>query len=289
VTGDLRVITLNLWGTEPPLEPRLALAVRQLQALAPDVICLQEVRPLDGRAGRTTADALAEALGMTAHYEVAVAWEDGPRGAGQEGLAVIARSIREARAQPLPEPRPADARILLSASIDTAGGPIWVHTTHLHYRLDDGVARERQVVAIDEAIRGLGRDRDSAPQILCGDFNATAESDEIRFLRGLTTLDGRRTHFQDAWLRLHREPGPGDGPAEGITWSSENRFTRPLRSLDLDRRIDYVFVTTRKRDGRGTVRDCRVVLTERAGLGEVAICASDHYGVCADVQVVAAP
>jgi hypothetical protein len=50
-----------------------------------------------------------------------------------------------------------------------------------------------------------------------------------------------------------------------------------------------VFVTTRKRDGRGTVRDCRVVLTERAGLGEVAICASDHYGVCADVQVVAAP
>ena len=104
-------------------------------------------------------------------------------------------------------------------------------------------------------------------------------------LRGLTTLAGRRTHFQDAWLRLHREPGPGDGPAEGITWSSENRFTRPLRSLDLDRRIDYVFVTTRKKDGRGTVHDCRVVLTEREGLGEVAICASDHYGVVVDVEL----
>jgi endonuclease/exonuclease/phosphatase family metal-dependent hydrolase len=101
----------------------------------------------------------------------------------------------------------------------------------------------------------------------------------------LTTLGGRRTHFQDAWLRLHREPGPGDGPAEGITWSSDNRFTRPLRSLDLDRRIDYVFVTTRKKDGRGTVHDCRVVLTEREGLGEVAICASDHYGVCAEIQI----
>jgi hypothetical protein len=88
---------------------------------------------------------------------------------------------------------------------------------------------------------------------------------------------------------LHREPVPGDGPAEGITWSSENRFTRPLRSLDLDRRIDYVFVTTRKRDGRGTVHDCRVVMTERDGLGEVPICASDHYGVCADIQVVPGP
>ncbi|HMG25165.1 MAG TPA: endonuclease/exonuclease/phosphatase family protein [Kofleriaceae bacterium] len=287
---NLRVVTLNLWGTEPPLEARLALAVRQLQALSPDIVCLQEVRPLDGRAGRTTADAIAAALGMAAHYETAVAWETTPAlPAGQEGLAVIARAIGDARVEALPEARPTEGRILLSASVDTAAGPIWVHTTHLHYRLDDGVAREHQVLAIDDAIRRLGRERDSPPQILCGDFNATADSDEIRFLRGLTTLGGRRTHFQDAWLRLHREPGPGDGPAEGITWSSENRFTRPLRSLDLDRRIDYVFVTTRKKDGRGTVHDCRVVLTEREGLGEVAICASDHYGVCADIQVGASP
>ena len=292
MSSTLRVVTLNLWGTEPPLETRLALAVRQLQALAPDVVCLQEVRPLDGRSGRTTAELVADSLGMTAHYAVAAAWGDGEHAtlpAGQEGLAVIARSFRDTRALALPVPRPGEARILLSASIDTAGGPIWVHTTHLHYRLDDGIAREQQVLAIDEAIRGLGRDKDSPPQILCGDFNATADSDELRFLRGLTTLGGRRTHFQDAWLRRHREPGPGDGPAQGITWSSENRFTRPLRSLDLDRRIDYVLVTTRKRDGRGTVHDCRVVLTEREGLGEVEICASDHYGVCADVQVVAAP
>jgi endonuclease/exonuclease/phosphatase family metal-dependent hydrolase len=292
VTANLRVITLNLWGTEPPLEARLALAVRQLRALAPDVVCLQEVRPLDGRAGRTTADVVAEALGLTAHYAVAVAWGDGEHAglpAGEEGLAILARSIRDTRVLALPEARPADARILLSAQVDTAGGPIWIHTSHLHYRLDDGIAREHQVLAIDDAVRRLGRDRDSPPQILCGDFNAIADSDEIRFLRGLTTLGGRRTHFQDAWLRRHREPAAGDGPAEGITWSSENRFTRPLRSLDLDRRIDYVFVTTRKKDGRGTVHDCRVVLTEREGLGEVEICASVHYAVCADVQVVATP
>jgi endonuclease/exonuclease/phosphatase family metal-dependent hydrolase len=286
--ANLRVVTLNLWGTEPPLEARLALAARQLAALSPDVVCLQEVRPVGG--GRTTADVLADALGMTAHYRTAVAWEAVPGlPDGQEGLAVIARAIQDTRVLALPEARPTEARILLSAAVQTGGGPIWVHTTHLHYRLDDGIAREHQVLAVDEAIRQLGRERDSPPQILCGDFNATADSDEIRFLRGLTTLGGRRTHFQDAWLRLHREPGPGDGPAEGITWSSENRFTRPLRSLDLDRRIDYIFVTTRKKDGRGTVHDCRVVLTERAGAGEVSICASDHYGVCADVQVAPGP
>ena len=186
---------------------------------------------------------------------------------------MIAKVIGPTRALPLPEPRVADARLLLSAAVETEAGPIWVHTTHLHYRLDDGVAREKQVCAIDDAIRQT-RTNESAPQILCGDFNATPDSDEMRYLRGLTTLAGKRTHFQDAWVRMH-------GTAEGITWSSENELTRPLRSLDIDRRIDYVYVTSRKKDGRGTVRECRVVLDER----EDGICASDHYGVLADVQV----
>lgn len=285
MTGaDLRVVTLNLWGTEPPLDRRVELAIRQLRALDVDVVCLQEVRPLDGKTGRTTADVIAEALGMAAHYAVAVSWDDGAHGklpAGQEGLAVLAKRIVDARVVPLPEPRVADARILLSAQVETAGGPIWVHTTHLHYRLDDGLAREQQVLAIDEALRAH-RDNTSPPQILCGDMNATPDSDEMRFLRGLTTLGGRRTHFQDAWLRLHREPLPGEGPAQGITWSSENELTRPLRSLDIDRRIDYVYVTSRKKDGRGTIHDCRVVMTERDADG---VSASDHYGVYAEVQV----
>ena len=284
---NLRVVTLNFWGTEPPLDRRIALAVRQLRALDVDVVCMQEVRPLDGAQGRTTAEVIADELGMAAHYAVAVEWEDGAHAklpAGQEGLAVIAKTILDARALPLPEPRVADARLLLSAQVATAGGPIWVHTTHLHYRLDDGLAREHQVLAIDEAIRGFGRGNTDAPQILCGDMNAVPDSDEMRFLRGLTTLGGRRTHFQDAWLRLHRECGPGDGPTQGITWSSENALTRALRSLDIDRRIDYIYVTSRKKDGRATVHDCRVVLTERDGADD--ICASDHYGVYAEIQVV---
>jgi hypothetical protein len=48
-----------------------------------------------------------------------------------------------------------------------------------------------------------------------------------------------------------------------------------------------VFVTSRKRDGRGAVRDCRVVMTEREGQGADSVCASDHFGVLADVQMAA--
>jgi endonuclease/exonuclease/phosphatase family metal-dependent hydrolase len=279
MTATARVVTLNFWGTEAPLDRRLALAERQLRALAADVVCLQEVRPLDGRAGRTTADVLADALGMGALYAPSLRWADGAFGAGrpggEEGLAILSRwPVLEQRALPLPELRPTEGRILLSARLATPAGPVWFHTTHLHYRLDDGLAREAQVVAIDEAVRACGRGNDDAPQVLCGDFNATADSDEMRFLRGLCTLSGRRTHFQDAWIRKH-------GRADGITWSSENEHTRPLRSLDIDRRIDYVYVTSRKKDGRATVHACDVVLAERDG----DICASDHYGVFAEIQI----
>lgn len=278
---DLRIITLNFWGTEPPLDRRLDLAIRQLQVLAPDVLCLQECRPLDGVTGRTTADVMAEALGMHAHYATSCSWQAGEgkmTSSGQEGLAIISKTpLLETQTLALPEGRPALTRLLLSGRIATDAEPVWIHTTHLHYALDDGLAREKQVLAIDKAIRDCGRDNTSAPQILCGDMNATPDSDEMRFLRGLTTLDGRRTHFQDAWLRHH----PRD---EGITWSSENELTRPLRSLDIDRRLDYVYVTSRKKDGRATIHDCQVVLTERAGDGD--FCASDHYGVLAVVQVV---
>jgi endonuclease/exonuclease/phosphatase family metal-dependent hydrolase len=280
---NLRIVTLNFWGLEQPLDRRIALAIEQLRVIDPDVVCLQEVQP---RGAGTTADQIAAGLGMRAAYAQACAWKEGAWGpgsvAGSQGLAILSReALVSQHVLELPDRRVGDVRILLSGQVATSAGPIWIHTTHLHYKLDDGVARERQVLAIDAYIRTLRTDT-SPPQILCGDFNATPDSDEIRFLRGLTTLDGRRTHFQDAWLRLYREAEAGDGPAHGITWSSENAHTRPLRSLDLDRRIDYIFVTTRKKDGRGTVHRCEVVLTARDAGGD---CASDHYGVLAEIQI----
>lgn len=273
----LRVVTINFWGVEPDVARRLALAERQLRKMAPDVIGMQEVRPLDGRSGRTTADELADRLGMRAVYEVALRWDDdaffpGHPG-GEEGLAIVSRHpIAEHRVTRLPDARPTEARILLSARVATPAGDVWCHTTHLNWRLDDGVARERQVVAVDAAIRAIDTDR---PQLLCGDFNATADHDEIRFLLGRTTLDGRRTHYQDAYARVH----PGE---PGWTWCAQNPQTRALRSLDIDRRIDFVFVTTRAKDGRGTVVDADVCLAERDDRGD---CCSDHYGVYADVQI----
>jgi endonuclease/exonuclease/phosphatase family metal-dependent hydrolase len=68
----------------------------------------------------------------------------------------------------------------------------------------------------------------------------------------------------------------------GLTWSTERGEARTRRSNDVDRRLDYIFVTPRQKDGRGTITDARIVVDERDGDGR---CASDHFGLLADVQI----
>jgi endonuclease/exonuclease/phosphatase family metal-dependent hydrolase len=174
----------------------------------------------------------------------------------------------------LPDAEAGERRLLLSVQVDAPGGDLWVHDTHLNYRMQDGRAREKQVLAIDEAVTARSGDR---PQIVMGDFNARPTCDEIRFMRGEATLGGRRTYYQDAWAKTHPEE-------PGWTWASANAFADRLHFLDLDRRIDYIFVTTARRDGRGRIHDCRMVFDQPDANG---VFASDHFGVMAAIQVSA--
>jgi endonuclease/exonuclease/phosphatase family metal-dependent hydrolase len=266
---NLRCLTLNLWGAEPPLAQRMAIVAEGIAALAPDVVGLQEVQ--DRPDVPNQAEALARATGLHHVFAPAIAF----RG-GHEGVALLSRwPIVAHEALSLPHATNDEGRVLLSAAIEAGGlTPTWVHVTHLNYRLQHGRQREDQVLAIEQVIAGRP---DGVPQILLGDFNARPESDEIRWLCGLTTLAGRRTAFQDAWASRH----PGEA---GWTWAAANPYTAPLAFLQQDRRLDYIFVTPQRRDGRGRIHDCRIVFDQPTPDG---IYASDHFGVMADVQIAA--
>jgi endonuclease/exonuclease/phosphatase family metal-dependent hydrolase len=265
----LRVLTINVWGDQPPLERRMALLAEGIAALAPDVVGLQEVQDRPGLPNQ--AQALAAVVGMNAVFTPAVAF----RG-GHEGLALLSRLPLVAQeARPLPHATADEARVVLSAGFDAgAASPVWVHTTHLNYRLHHGQQREDQVMAVEAAVAARP---DAVPQIVMGDFNARPDADEIRWMTGLHTLGGRRVCFQDAWARVH----PGE---PGWTWAAANPQTRSLAFLQLDRRLDYIFVTSERRDGRGRIVDCRIVFDTPGADG---VYASDHFGVMADVQITA--
>jgi endonuclease/exonuclease/phosphatase family metal-dependent hydrolase len=267
----LRCLTLNLWGSQPPLSARMAVVAEGLAALAPDVVALQEVHDIPGVTSNQ-AEALASALGMRHLFAPTVEF----RG-GVEGLALLTRlPIAAHEARELPRATPHERRILLSAGLQVGGRVLWVHGTHLNYRLHHGREREEQVMAIDAAVAAHG---DSVPQILMGDFNARPESDEIRWMTGLTSLEGRRTMYQDAWAMRHAND-------PGWTWTAANPGTKQLAFLQPDRRLDYIFVTPERRDGRGRVHSCALAF-DRPGRGGVY--ASDHYGLFAEVQIAPDP
>ncbi len=122
---------------------------------------------------------------------------------------------------------------------------------------------------IAEAV-AAGRPR-TFPPVLCGDFNAVPDSDEVRMLTGRAAGPVDGLVFHDAW-----EVAGDGGP--GTTWSNAN----PYAALDLepDRRIDYVFAGWPKAGGAGHVTSCRVVGTEPVD----GVVPSDHYGVLAELR-----
>jgi endonuclease/exonuclease/phosphatase family metal-dependent hydrolase len=108
------------------------------------------------------------------------------------------------------------------------------------------------------------------PPIVVGDFNAEPDSDEIRFMRGLTGLGGPCVYFADAFAVA------GDG-TPGTTFSKRNPHAAPLR--EPERRIDYVFVRGPDDAQRGEPLDAKVCF-DHAVSGTFP---SDHFGVMATI------
>jgi endonuclease/exonuclease/phosphatase family metal-dependent hydrolase len=276
--GTLRFLTLNLWGDNGPWQQRMELLQNSLPAIAPDVIGLQEVREVPGTVPNHAA-AIARRQGWNQVFAPSTAW-----GGGNEGLAIVSRfPIVAHEAQTLPHSTETEGRIILSARIDADRGPFWAHTTHLSFREAEGRKREDQVVFVDKVVEAHGTDD---VRVVMGDFNTVPDSDELRWLTGATTLDGRRVAYQDAWARVNAVNSGGDSLA-GVTWASANPYIQQLHWLRPNRRLDYIFVSPVWRDRRGTVRGAWVVFDEPAvtASGE-RVFVSDHFGVVADVQMV---
>lgn len=258
----LRVATLNVWNVSDPYPRRRRILLDELARLNLDVIGLQEaVEEPSGGPGQAVD--LASPQGLHVAYA-----PEGPFRSGTIGNAVLSRYPIE-RSQSLPLPGVGRfARNVLHAELRLPEGLLHVFCTHLAYGPDRGPDREQQVVAAEALVGRAGR---ALPRILLGDFNAEPDSPEIGFLTGRNALAGRRASFQDAAAVAGRSEA---------TWAKANPFTDPAPPVD--RRIDYVFVSSQEANGSGSIRSCRLAFAEPDASG---CFASDHFGVTAEVEI----
>ncbi|MEO0492555.1 MAG: endonuclease/exonuclease/phosphatase family protein [Actinomycetota bacterium] len=292
----LRFVTFNVGSLfEPHWDLRAPRIAEAIMRLAPDVVCLQEVAesPIRHNAAQEIVDEIARLGGDLTHMVygglpvTSKLFADEPE--LQFGSAVIAREPVELLATHALPVEPDDPSVLTVGweLVHARVGELDVFSTHLCPAPTDANHRRLQVQEIDrimKAARGpadadpWSPARPSMPAILCGDFNAEPDSDEIRFLCGLTPLGGVDTFHQDAW----RVAGDGGG---GFT----NDWRNPMgAALNIHRkRIDYVFVGDPfvRRDGGGRVLEAHVVLDEVVE----GVPLSDHLGVMAIVVRAESP
>lgn len=266
MTGErpLTVLSWNLWWRFGPWEERLPAIIDTIRRLDPDLAGLQEVWVADGT---SSAHRIADALG----YHVSVEHRLVLDGVGF-GNAVLSRwPITGTQTAPLSADQVDrdEERLVLAADVEAPAGPLQLFSTHLNWRHDHGAARQQQVREVC-ALVASKRPR-SYPAIVCGDFNAEPDSDEIRMMTGKAAVPSPGTVFVDTWAATN--------PAgEGSTWSNANPFA--AEAFEHDRRIDYVFAGWRRPDGRGQPLRCRVVGDQPVG----GVWPSDHFGVLAELR-----
>ncbi|MFA5885891.1 MAG: endonuclease/exonuclease/phosphatase family protein [Acidimicrobiia bacterium] len=266
--GTIRIATWNLWWHFGPWAERQGAIVETMRAVDADVWCIQEV--FRGRDGGDQALDLAAALGgyhvahesrfPLEHFDESI------------GNAVLSRHpITGSAVRPLAAPDGLDElRLVVRADIETPAGPIEVFCTHLNFRLDQSHIRQEQVRELCAFVEETTQRR-TFPPVVCGDFNADPDSDEIRMLTGAAAVPVPKLVFVDAWR--------AGGSGSGTTWDNRNAFA--AADFEPDRRIDYVLVGYPRDAGRGQTVHAELVGAEPVG----GVWPSDHFGVTADLRI----
>lgn len=262
VETTIRVVTWNVWGRYGDWKQRQDGIGQTLAAASPDIVCMVESWSTPDT---TQAAAIAGQLGFDHHHCAGTWQEEG----WTSGIGVVSRwpiAKHEYRPLTVENANPGSALFCL---VDGPRGPIQVFGVMLDYPLDASAVRQAQVGQLAEFIGDVSRRR--YPIVVCGDFNAGPDSDEIRMLTGRTTTAAPGLVFYDSWELA------GDG-TPGITWSNRN----PLAAVAMypDRRFDYVLSAWPRGGAVGHPTHCELLGVLPFDQPQL----SDHYGVLTDLR-----
>lgn len=255
----MKIATYNIWNNEE-MEKRYQQIQDEIQAANADIIGLQEV----------TVSFYENYILKCTEYEYC---EFRPYQGEDEGLAILSKHPIE-ECTFLNSMKEYDYSAALNVVIQVDGKRFSITNVHLPW--DSIKARENQIIAIDRFVHEQSEFADSF--ILLGDFNCGINASVHRFLEGEQTLYGNEAN--PCWLEissifagLHGLPLlPTLDCINNPRWKGKNAMYAPEnfdRIYILDDWSEYAF------------NDVQVFGTEVSPIS--GLCASDHYGVVADI------
>lgn len=264
VDTTMRIVTWNVWGRFGDWEERQGGIEDALAAAEPDIVCLVECW-----ATRETSQ--AGRLGERLEFEYRLFVGDWDHDGWTSGIGVVSRwPIARHERLPLPGDDGGGVGEALYVAIDGPRGLLQLFVVMLDHPLGASGLRQAQVRQLAEFVDRTTRRRH--PVVVCGDFNAGPDSDELRMLTGRREAPVPGLVFHDAWEMA------GDG-TPGHTWSKRN----PLAAMALwpDRRIDHILSAWPRAGGAGHPTRCELLgVTATPDAPQL----SDHYGLVADLR-----
>jgi endonuclease/exonuclease/phosphatase family metal-dependent hydrolase len=264
VESTFRIVTWNVWGRHGAEWQERESGIEDVLAeVEPDVVCLVEAW---SDAATTQPELIAKRLGLAHHrFEGGWAVEN-----WTSGIGVVSRwPLSEPTRRPLRDEGGGGFGEAVHVVLAAERGPIQLFVAMLDYPLSASELRQAQAKELARFVSETARRR--YPTVVCGDFNAAPDSDEIRMLTGRSATAAPDLVFYDAWEVA------GDGTA-GHTWSNRN----PLAAIGLypDRRFDYIFSAWPRPGGIGHPTHCELLGVRPPDELQL----SDHYGVVADLR-----
>ncbi len=314
----LRVLTLNVFIGKAALDPdRIQRQAKKVQALDPDLICLQEAwdpriaeiysEHLTGHSPilgwKKTSDKglqgivgeLGIALSVGYYHDDPLVSRDSVGKwvyADRLGVALLYKPSsglsfeRDAFVEFDTDAAPSIPTSILRVikSKGALGGrfkyrdkPLFVGGFHL----SNGVENPMRIGEVAELNNWALRERDpDGPAILCGDSNADGEQPEMKWLR-----ESVEAGWSDSYL--DKNPDLTRAPHHGATWDNANSLTRG-NLTEPNQRVDYVLTLSGARhridtlSSRIVLDECTTGLTLSWGASE---CESDHYGVLSELTL----
>lgn len=258
---SVRVASWNVWARFGPWRQREALLLKALEQAQPDIVCLQESWKADDK---TQAERFGAKLGMHSCHHGSVDPHEGV----VSGQAVLSRwPIVATESLSVGDEETGSGATF--AQVDGPRGPINIISLILTWRIDHSDIRSAHLQEILSWARELS-DR-FHPLIVCGDFNAVAQADELRAMVGLSPVHVKNMVFYDAVTMC----ASGD-PA---TYDTRNPFA--AIGLYPDKRLDHIFSHWPKAHGAGHPIDAGIFGDEPDSDGTFP---SDHFGVWADLR-----
>jgi endonuclease/exonuclease/phosphatase family metal-dependent hydrolase len=248
VEQGMSLVTFNLHHDREDWPQRRQVILRELQALQPDAIALQEV--IQKPHVRNQAAWLARRLG----YDYQFVSTDPPGRLKRYGNALLTRRPVLARGERLLAPL-TDYRTVAHLRIDVDGQPVNVYATHLNERSDERGSRIRAEQVAD-LLTFIATTSGDAPVVIAGDFNALVDASDLSALR---------QRYGDSYGSVHVNN-------ELAQISTLNRHY-----YDAPSRIDHIFFQQDKL----LAREARLLFDQPYAEGRWA---SDHYGVWTRLQ-----